>query len=213
MVIYKIVIQLTLLCFIFQKYSIITFLPLVLYQQFKFFLNLYFLVMALSQFIPDIRIGYLYTYWGPLCFVLSITLFREAVDDVRRYRFVQFLYYFYLVFVYIFFYFYPFFRRDRNMNSELYERIILHGEKRGCKEYVPASSLRVGDILILKRSQRVPADLLLLHANDPTGSVFVATDQLDGETNWKVRYFNYRLVNRLKNFKLHIEIYYFKELQ
>lgn len=22
--------------------------------------------MALSQFIPDIRIGYLYTYWGPL---------------------------------------------------------------------------------------------------------------------------------------------------
>lgn len=74
------------------------------------------------------------------------------------------------------------------MNSELYERIILHGDKRGCKEYVPASSLRVGDILILKRSQRVPADLLLLHANDPTGSVFVATDQLDGETNWKVRY-------------------------
>jgi hypothetical protein len=38
----------------------------VLYQQFKFFLNLYFLVMATSQFIPDIRIGYLYTYWGPL---------------------------------------------------------------------------------------------------------------------------------------------------
>jgi hypothetical protein len=38
----------------------------VLFQQFKFFLNLYFLVMATSQFIPDIRIGYLYTYWGPL---------------------------------------------------------------------------------------------------------------------------------------------------
>lgn len=38
----------------------------VLFEQFKFFLNLYFLVMALSQFIPEIRIGYLYTYWGPL---------------------------------------------------------------------------------------------------------------------------------------------------
>lgn len=49
-----------------RKYNIITFLPLVLFQQFKFFLNLYFLVMATSQFIPDIRIGYLYTYWGPL---------------------------------------------------------------------------------------------------------------------------------------------------
>lgn len=49
-----------------QKYNIITFLPMVLYQQFKFFLNLYFLIMATSQFVPDIRIGYLYTYWGPL---------------------------------------------------------------------------------------------------------------------------------------------------
>jgi len=41
-----------------QKYNIITFIPLVLFQQFKFFLNLYFLVMACSQFFPDIQIGY-----------------------------------------------------------------------------------------------------------------------------------------------------------
>ncbi len=38
----------------------------VLFEQFKFFLNLYFLVIALTQFIPVLRIGYLYTYWGPL---------------------------------------------------------------------------------------------------------------------------------------------------
>lgn len=70
-----------------QKYNIITFLPIVLFEQFRFFLNLYFLVMALTQFIPSIRIGYLYTYWGPLCFVLAVTLFREAIDDFRRYRY------------------------------------------------------------------------------------------------------------------------------
>ena len=40
-----------------QKYSIFTFLSLVLLNQFKFFLNLYFLVMACSQFIPQLRIG------------------------------------------------------------------------------------------------------------------------------------------------------------
>lgn len=61
-----------------QKYNIVTFLPLVLFEQFKFFLNLYFLIMATSQFIPDIRIGYLYTYWGPLGFVLTVTIFREG---------------------------------------------------------------------------------------------------------------------------------------
>ena len=38
----------------------------VLYQQFKFFLNLYFLVVALSQFVPSLAIGFLYTYWAPL---------------------------------------------------------------------------------------------------------------------------------------------------
>ena len=38
----------------------------VLFEQFKFFLNFYFLVMACSQFIPEIRVGYLYTTWGPL---------------------------------------------------------------------------------------------------------------------------------------------------
>lgn len=40
-----------------QKYSIISFLPLVFYEQFKFFFNLYFLLVALSQFIPALKIG------------------------------------------------------------------------------------------------------------------------------------------------------------
>lgn len=38
----------------------------ILYEQFKFFLNLYFLIVALTQFIPQLRIGYIYTYWAPL---------------------------------------------------------------------------------------------------------------------------------------------------
>lgn len=84
----------------FQKYNIITFLPLVLFQQFRFFLNLYFLIMALSQFIPDIRISYLYTYWGPLGFVLTVTICREAVDDFRRHQ------------------------RDREVNSQKYRKCI-----------------------------------------------------------------------------------------
>ena len=32
-----------------QKYTLISFLPIVLYEQFKFFFNLYFLLVALSQ--------------------------------------------------------------------------------------------------------------------------------------------------------------------
>lgn len=35
----------------------VSFLPLVFYEQFKFFFNFYFLVVALSQFIPALKIG------------------------------------------------------------------------------------------------------------------------------------------------------------
>lgn len=40
-----------------QKYNIFTFIPLVLYEQFVIFFNLYFLLVALSQFIPALKIG------------------------------------------------------------------------------------------------------------------------------------------------------------
>ncbi|XP_047507080.1 probable phospholipid-transporting ATPase IIB [Pieris napi] len=150
-----------------QKYSIFTFLPIVLFEQFKFFLNLYFLIMALSQFIPSIRIGYLYTYWGPLGFVLAVTLFREAIDDYRRYR------------------------RDKEVNRQRYERIVLDTPSDGYKpfvtEHVSASALRVGDIVMLHKGQRVPADMILLRTNETMGTVFIRTDQLDGEIDWKLR--------------------------
>jgi len=40
-----------------QKYNVFTFLPIVFYEQFKFFFNLYFLLVALSQFIPALKTG------------------------------------------------------------------------------------------------------------------------------------------------------------
>lgn len=33
----------------------------------------------------------------------------------------------------------------------------------------------------------MPADILLLRTSDPSGTCFVRTDQLDGETDWKLR--------------------------
>lgn len=142
-----------------QKYNIFTFLPKVLFEQFKFFLNLYFLVMATTQFIPDIRIGYLYTYWGPLGFVLSVTIFREAVDDLRRHR------------------------RDKEVNAQEYRRLRQDGQW----ELTPSSHLKVGDIICAEKNQRVPADLVLLRTSETSGTVFIRTDQLDGETDWKLR--------------------------
>ncbi|CAG0880513.1 unnamed protein product, partial [Darwinula stevensoni] len=105
-----------------QKYGIFTFVPCVLILQFQFFLNFYFLVMALSQFIPIIRIGYIYTYWGPLGFVLFVTLLREAVDDYRRYK------------------------RDKEVNNQKYTRLIL-----GSTQVATSSQIKVGDIILIEK--------------------------------------------------------------
>ncbi len=141
-----------------QKYSVLSFIPVVLFNQFKFFLNLFFLVMAMSQFIPQLRIGYLYTYWGPLGFVISVTMIREAIDDIRRYR------------------------RDKEVNGSRYPRLTSRG-----KVSVKSSDLKVGDVIYVEKGQRVPADMILLRTTETSGACFIRTDQLDGETDWKLR--------------------------
>ncbi len=47
--------------------------------------------------------------------------------------------------------------------------------------------MRVGDIIKVSHNERVPADLLLLYTTEKSGGVFIRTDQLDGETDWKLR--------------------------
>lgn len=39
----------------------------------------------------------------------------------------------------------------------------------------------------MEKGQRVPADLVLLRTTEKSGACFVRTDQLDGETDWKLR--------------------------
>lgn len=68
------------------KYNILTFVPKVLYNQFKFFFNLFFLVTALTQLIQILRVGLFVTFIGPLALVLSLTMGKEAYDDYKTYK-------------------------------------------------------------------------------------------------------------------------------
>ncbi|XP_058413326.1 probable phospholipid-transporting ATPase IIB isoform X4 [Diceros bicornis minor] len=141
-----------------QKYNVFTFIPGVLYEQFKFFLNLYFLIVSCSQFVPALKIGYLYTYWAPLGFVLAVTITREAIDEFRR------------------------FQRDKEVNSQLYSKLTVRG-----KVQVKSSDIQVGDLIIVEKNQRIPSDMIFLRTSEKAGSCFVRTDQLDGETDWKLK--------------------------
>lgn len=167
------------------KYSPWSFLPRTLYNEFSFFFNLYFLLVALSQIIPPLRIGYLSTYIAPLAFVLTITLGKEAYDDIIRRR------------------------RDSELNAERFTVLKFGTNARRAddigreeqlldtsapREVIKTSKdIRVGDILKLGKDQRVPADAVVLktiaHDVADQGDVdaFIRTDQLDGETDWKLR--------------------------
>ena len=52
---------------------------------------------------------------------------------------------------------------------------------------ITSADIRVGDIIKVNHNERVPADLLLLFTTEKSGGVFIRTDQLDGETDWKLR--------------------------
>lgn len=115
------------------KYNLITFLPVFFFNQFKYFFNFYYLCLCLSQFVHELKIGFLFTYIGPLAFVLFLSLFNEIVDEVTK------------------------FLRDYEVNNEKYE-IILNGQK----EVSRAGNLQVGDLLILEEGKRAPADIVVL---------------------------------------------------
>jgi len=114
--------------------------------------------MALSQFIPPLKVGFLFSYIGPLAFVLIVTIVKEAYDDIYRYK------------------------QDKDTNNQKYYKLI--GEIRS---EIRSEDIKIGDILELNQNERVPADLILLKSYEEEGSVFIRTDQLDGETDWKLR--------------------------
>ena len=71
-------------------------------------------------------------------------------------------------------------RRDQEANSESYQVI-------GQAKPVRSRDIKVGDLIKIHKDQRVPADIMLLRTGDGTGETFIRTDQLDGETDWKLR--------------------------
>ncbi|PFH33753.1 cation-transporting atpase family protein [Besnoitia besnoiti] len=140
------------------KYNFFTFLPIVLLQQFKFFFNFFYLAVALAQLVPLLQVGPLFTYLAPLAFVQFVTIAKEAYDDYKRYV------------------------RDKEMNEQGYKRLTHEG-----LHDVAAAQIEVGHIIQIEANQRVPADVVFLRTTDKAGSCFIRTDQLDGETDWKLR--------------------------
>lgn len=68
------------------KYSLLTFIPLCTFYQFKRVANIYFLLTAIIQSIPNISPISPFTAIAPLILVLIIAMIKEAIEDYVRYN-------------------------------------------------------------------------------------------------------------------------------
>jgi len=114
------------------KYNFLNFLPIFLYNQFKFFFNLFFLLITITQFFPQLQIGFLITYIGPLGLVIFLSLLKEIYDECKKAS------------------------KDREFNSQKFTILQKEGEVE-----VLSGSLKAGQIVKLIKDKRVPADCLL----------------------------------------------------
>ena len=68
------------------KYNAFTFFPLALLFQFKRFANIYFLIITILCAFPDISPFNPASASVPFIFVILVSVFREGVEDLGRYR-------------------------------------------------------------------------------------------------------------------------------
>ena len=120
------------------KYTLLTFLPLNLYEQFHKVANVYFLVVFILQLIPGIpsTVHPIVSFF-PLAFVLTVTAIKEAVEDHRRYQ------------------------ADLLTNNKAAFVVKRSGGKPDFVK-VKWSDIQVGDVVKVEKNQIIPADLVVI---------------------------------------------------
>ncbi|XP_068840460.1 phospholipid-transporting ATPase IB-like [Capricornis sumatraensis] len=140
------------------KYSMWSFLPRYLYLQFSKTANAFFLFITILQQIPEVSPTGKYTTLVPLLVILVISGVKEIVEDYKRHM------------------------ADKLVNSK--NTIVL---RQNAWQMIPWKEVNVGDIVKATNGQFLPADMVLISSSEPQATCFVATSNLDGETNLKIR--------------------------
>ncbi|KAI4384325.1 hypothetical protein MLD38_002496 [Melastoma candidum] len=141
------------------KYSLITFLPRNLFEQFHRVAYIYFLVIAILNQLPQLAVFGRGASILPLAFVLFVTAVKDAYEDYRRHR------------------------ADKIENNR--HALVLNNGQFQSKRW---KDIWVGEVIKIKANETLPCDMVLLSTSDPTGVAYVQTINLDGESNLKTRY-------------------------
>uniref|UniRef100_A0A183C8H2 Phospholipid-transporting ATPase n=1 Tax=Globodera pallida TaxID=36090 RepID=A0A183C8H2_GLOPA len=148
------------------KYNVMTFLPRFLIEQFRRYSNVFFLIIAVLQQIPEVSPTGRYTTAVPFLIILTVSALKEIFEDIKRRR------------------------MDIEVNNykvevlDIAPALVAGGAKIRVAKW---KQLRVGEIIRVKEGQFFPADIVLLSSSEAMGMAYIETAQLDGETNLKIR--------------------------
>ncbi|KAK4887192.1 hypothetical protein RN001_003463 [Aquatica leii] len=166
------------------KYTLLSFLPRNLLEQFHRVANLYFIFIVLLNWFPAINAFGKEIAMIPVLFVLGVTAVKDLFEDRRRHASDK---------------------RVNNSTCRIYQSEAARYKKVLWKE------VRVGDLIHLSNNEIVPADILLLRSSDPNGICYIDTGHLDGETNLKQRqvpraFLKKQEIFEPSKFRSHIEV-------
>ncbi|CAI2344921.1 unnamed protein product [Caenorhabditis sp. 36 PRJEB53466] len=143
------------------KYSIWNFVPLNIWHQISTkYANLYFIFIAVLNWVPFFDAYTRYVGLIPITFVLGTTLIKDGVEDYRRWKF------------------------DNQINTKtchVWDRDRCSFRKTEWRYIL------VGDFVHISNDQDVPADIILIRSSNESGTCYIETCNLDGETSLKQR--------------------------
>lgn len=138
-----------------SKYTVLTFLPKNLFEQFRRIANFYFLFVGIIQLLIDTPVTPI-TSILPLVFVISVTAVKQGYEDWLRHK------------------------ADREVNHRR-SAVVERGRLKDCR----SMDIKVGDIVRVQINEEFPCDMVMLSSSDREGNCYITTANLDGETNLK----------------------------
>ncbi|KAG2382442.1 hypothetical protein C9374_005644 [Naegleria lovaniensis] len=140
------------------KYTLITFLPQNLFEQFRKAINIYNLIAVIAVLIPDISPIFPPAAVLPLTFIVLLQMAKDAYEDFQRHR------------------------QDLKANNETC-RVV----RDGILQEIKVKQVEIGDFVCVSRDESFPADLLCVYSSRGDNLCYIETAHLDGESNLKIR--------------------------
>jgi len=144
-----------------SHYTATNFVPMNVFEQFCQPANIYFLFLSVLQTLPRITTTHHMPFMLlPLTCIVCVNMMKDAVLDWRRHK------------------------SDKEENERPSLCIRNAQSEAGSSKWC---DVQVGNIIIVKNNEYVPADIVILTSAHEEGHVYIDTANLDGETNLKTR--------------------------